>query len=69
MYLSIVGFENWLLEDPIRLMTFRFNTMLVVVVLLTLACAYAFYRMNKQKTRIEELENLVEYYYNEDLIK
>lgn len=69
MYLSIVGFENWLLEDPIRLMTFRFNTMLVVVVLLTLACVYAFYRMNKQKTRIEELENLVEYYYNEDLIK
>lgn len=69
MYLSIVGFENWLLEDPIRLMTFRFNTMLVVIVLLTLACAYAFYRMNKQKTRIEELENLVEYYYNEDLIK
>lgn len=69
MYLSIVGFENWLLEDPIRLMTFRFNTMLVIVVLLTLACAYAFYRMNKQKTRIEELENLVEYYYNEDLIK
>lgn len=46
-----------------------FDVMLVVFGLLMVATIVLANAYRKQKEQIEELQNLVDYYYNEDLIK
>ena len=65
----LLDFENELLANPAELEMFQ---NVVMFILLMGLCAAVYILNNvceKQKTRINELENLVDFYYNEDLYK
>lgn len=45
------------------------DMMVIFIAILICVCLYYRYENRKQKEKIEELENLVDYYYHEDLLK
>lgn len=46
-----------------------FDVLAIVFFAVVMIAIVQTYECRKQRERIEELENLVDYYYNEDLIK
>lgn len=66
----IFDFENWLLEDPARLADFRIAVLVFAIfVVMASAIAYLWYENRKKDLLLEEQEDLIDYYYNEDLVK
>lgn len=67
---SIVEFENWLIADPTRLAVFRLYVILIAIMIFMGVKIFCLWNENRKKDiLIEEKDSLIDYYYNEDLIK
>lgn len=59
----ILGFENWLLEDPQRVESFRCTTLVVgVIIMLILAIAYLWLQNRKKDRQILIMKRMIRSY-------